>query len=407
MSYINPYYTDENNYLFYYDVNGVKYYSDVSAMIASTEIEKSTGISPIIKYFPKFDFIANPKNWSVEPELNVKEYFIERAKILESKYDKIYLSYSGGSDSHTALDAFISAGVKNITLIHTIDKHLYSNDARLEVFNDLKKKLHDRYYNTFKDLNYEVIGIDDVFLLDEASEEEYEENLKSFLGSWWIDIKWINSWFIWTKNNPSKILKNPNNSCLVFGFEKPKIIIKDIEKKDAVEKWFCVDYKPRHLQNLGFIPFENLYSVEYFFISDSLPELQIKTSWEKIKYIENNIKIDFDKNNDTLSNLFNNRYNEYYGDIIDAMGYQPLIGNAYDGYTKVISHEDEETKKLKRNEINQMWLERYDRKYRPVNVKYHDETLEKIISETYRYPDLRGINDSVIEYPIIPIKKII
>ena len=55
-------------------------------------------------YFSQFD-------WTKEPQQSLKELYKQRAIQLRDKYDYLILSYSGGSDSHQALETFLNNNI--------------------------------------------------------------------------------------------------------------------------------------------------------------------------------------------------------------------------------------------------------------------------------------------------------
>ena len=70
---------------------------------------------------PEIDFVlpaAETIDWTAEPEQPVAELYRQRAQRLREEYDYLVLMYSGGSDSHQAMMAFINAGVP-LDEVHT------------------------------------------------------------------------------------------------------------------------------------------------------------------------------------------------------------------------------------------------------------------------------------------------
>ena len=54
---------------------------------------------------------ADRIDWSVEPEGSLADLYTGRARVLRDRFDYLILLYSGGSDSHQMLMAFLSAGI--------------------------------------------------------------------------------------------------------------------------------------------------------------------------------------------------------------------------------------------------------------------------------------------------------
>lgn len=57
------------------------------------------------------DDVFSRIDWTIEPTETLEELYLERARQIRAQYDYLILMYSGGSDSHQALDSFIKAGV--------------------------------------------------------------------------------------------------------------------------------------------------------------------------------------------------------------------------------------------------------------------------------------------------------
>jgi len=86
----------------FYTVGDHKTYSKLEAL----ELQKRTG------HFPQWNFnndIFAKQDWTVEPDLDLWEIYKQRARQIRDSYDYVVLCYSGGSDSHNVLSAWIEA----------------------------------------------------------------------------------------------------------------------------------------------------------------------------------------------------------------------------------------------------------------------------------------------------------
>ena len=90
----------------YYRVGGKTYTSKFEALlIASNTNQKIT-----FHYYDEvWDYTINSFN---PDNINLLEMYKERAQQIRDKYDYLVLHFSGGSDSVTALQAFIHNGIK-------------------------------------------------------------------------------------------------------------------------------------------------------------------------------------------------------------------------------------------------------------------------------------------------------
>ena len=95
---------ENNDKLGFYMLGGKKFYTKPEALVEATK----TGI------FPEWNFNRNvfdSYNWSVEPNIDIKELYRLRALQLREKYDYLILAYSGGADSHNILLSFMRQNI--------------------------------------------------------------------------------------------------------------------------------------------------------------------------------------------------------------------------------------------------------------------------------------------------------
>ena len=96
--------THQNNFLYgYYQVGAEIYTHKISALMSSSKGNNS----------PEWHFhndVYEKLNWQADSKFTLNELYQARAKQLREKYDYLVLSFSGGSDSWTALQAFIDSG---------------------------------------------------------------------------------------------------------------------------------------------------------------------------------------------------------------------------------------------------------------------------------------------------------
>ena len=97
---------NQRNDLMYghYRVGSTIYTHKLSALIAAS---KNTAHSPTWHFHEN---IYSKLNWYEDSKFTLDELYQQRARQLRDKYDYLVLSFSGGSDSWTALQAFIDSG---------------------------------------------------------------------------------------------------------------------------------------------------------------------------------------------------------------------------------------------------------------------------------------------------------
>ena len=89
----------------FYTVGDIKTYSKIEAL----ELQKRTG------HFPQWNFnneIFSQQDWTIEPSLDLWEIYKQRARQIRESYDYVVLMYSGGSDSHNLISAWLEADCK-------------------------------------------------------------------------------------------------------------------------------------------------------------------------------------------------------------------------------------------------------------------------------------------------------
>ena len=88
----------------YYTVGSSIFYSKSLALLEATR----TKLQPFWHFA---DEVFSTLNWSQPPVDDINELYKQRARQLRETYDYLVLSFSGGSDSNTALKSFLSQGL--------------------------------------------------------------------------------------------------------------------------------------------------------------------------------------------------------------------------------------------------------------------------------------------------------
>ena len=109
----------------FYTVGSQVYYSKTLALLEATK----TNIHPEWHFG---DDVFGALLWNSGQASNITDLYQQRASQLREKYDYLVLGYSGGSDSRTALDSFLSQGLKVDELYvcwpkdYSVNKHTVS-----------------------------------------------------------------------------------------------------------------------------------------------------------------------------------------------------------------------------------------------------------------------------------------
>jgi hypothetical protein len=197
----------------YYKVGDRSTYSKLEAIEWSKKTNKNT----------EWDFnrsVFDLIDWTKEPDMDLGEMYKARARQIRESYDYIVLWYSGGSDSHNLLLAWIDAGLKIDEIATTWnyeasgDPHDHYNAEITNVVLPDIKKLKDSGI----EFNFRLVDISKLCMdLFDAWGNEYEYHVNFHL----------------SVNNPAKHLMRyrikeyrdmvaaGKKLCFVWGKEKP------------------------------------------------------------------------------------------------------------------------------------------------------------------------------------------
>lgn len=162
-------------------------------------------------------------DWKKEPETDLWEMYKQRARQIREAYDYVVLWYSGGSDSHNLLLAWIDAGLKIDEIATTWNYEStgdYQNHYNAEITNVVLpdiKKLQDS-------------GLEFKFRIIDIS-----QHCLNLFDRWNLDFEY-NVNFHFSVNNPARnlfresvedyknIIASGKKLCFVWGKEKPSLI---------------------------------------------------------------------------------------------------------------------------------------------------------------------------------------
>lgn len=199
----------------FYSVGDFKTYSKVEAI----ELSKSLNLD---SHWNFNDEVFKSINWKIDPPVDLWTLYKARAKQIREQYDYVVLWYSGGSDSHNILNAWIDADCKidEIATVWNYDASADKQDhANAEITNVVLpdiQLLKDRGF----DFKFRLVDISqmslDVF--------DYFKNNYEY---------YINRYF--SINNPARallrekiqdykdIIDSGKKLCFVWGVEKPRL----------------------------------------------------------------------------------------------------------------------------------------------------------------------------------------
>ena len=243
----------------YYQVGSSIFYSKTKALIEATR----TGIHP---HWHFADSIFTKLPWQSQTTWDLREIYKNRAKYLREKYDYLVLSYSGGSDSYTALNSFLSNGMKVDEILvrwpisATENKYKVSYDTR--AYNmlsewDLVLKPDIEYLTK----NYPDIKITVYDWSSDINAEMTEED-------WYGVNDFLNPGvfkkFRVISESEQRMIDAGKKTAVIFGVDKPQIAY-----KDGALHFYFLD----KLSNCTFVPGDKNRTPERFFWSPECPEI--------------------------------------------------------------------------------------------------------------------------------------
>lgn len=250
----------------------------------------------------RYKFTNNPKIWLDEPELSVYEYMDMHAAVLSHRYKKIHLRYSGGTDSHTMLESF-----KRISAAVTVE-HVTTDEM-----SNFSKQVFGHNQQDFKTVSqWDNVTDFHVFAHAGLTQREFANLLNNYQGH--LASQAGNTGFMWDLQSAKTTLRAQDNAIMISGKEKPMLVA-----KDGWWHWTALDAK------FGDSQFElDRGTHVWFYLSDDVPELQIKLAYNKIKTIEAIAQQENSKITQQWVADVQKTSSKYYQTINRGMGYRAL-----------------------------------------------------------------------------------
>jgi hypothetical protein len=250
-------------------------------------------------------------DWMIEPPGDLWEMYKQRARQIREAYDYVVLWYSGGSDSHNVLNAWIDAGLK-IDEIATTWNYKTTSDTQ-------------NHYNA----EISNVVLPDITSLRKAGHEfefrlvDIEKLMLDLLPSWSSEFEY-NVNFHFSPNNPAKhllrdkiddykkIIESGKKLCFVWGKEKPVLGFDGrhyVYFTDNVDN--CVGpYVQRNY-------FKGWYD-EFFYWTPDYPLIPVKQAHVIKKFINSSVNEDDfeEKCKPQHSNGYSRKFNKYLKDDV-------------------------------------------------------------------------------------------
>jgi acetolactate synthase small subunit len=314
--------TNWSNVKYYFTIDDKKFLSDIDA------IKYRNKYGGDINFKFNYSFTENANLWKINPNKSIIEYQDLHCRIIKEKYDNIILMYSGGTDSHTILNALIRNNIRNVTLYEATNSEHKSVSLRLAMVSSTLKQL-EKYKYIFQNLNYKVVSsaLDRNKELIANTEKELDVVLDKMKPQKFLDIYHSGSFYrAFSNKNNKHLFDMTRKTCVIWGFEKPRIKI-----HEGYWSWYMKSSDIIY----GKIPANDIYDDIFFFVSDDVPEIQIKLAWIKVLELE---KIFRNHSGMHLTNenldLVQNYQSNYYVRLNHAMGYSALNASLNGGLYK-------------------------------------------------------------------------
>jgi len=291
--------------LLYYQVGEKKFHSDLHAFQHFTQnLNQSLSFNINYKFFND--------DWTTEPKETISHYRAEMCEQIAQSYDKIIIAYSGGTDSETIVDEFKKKQIKNIELLFVTNDINSTVESRKWLEEHMEVIIKQKHNDAIQNLGW-TFRIGEKWELQDN--KTFERTLTDYQeGCWQVDYKYLTSWH--QNSNDNLLTRNTKQkTCIVFGKEKPEIVIKD--------GWWCFQLLNCDWEQ----PFDCIdpdTDLVFFYTSDHQPDLLKKISHVKADEMEKIFKENKIKPTEDNSRMVSGQSSPYRERLLQAMGYQAM-----------------------------------------------------------------------------------
>jgi hypothetical protein len=243
----------------FFKVGNQIFYSDISARKHAYATDQELT-------FHAYEQQYDSANWQQEPTGTWDWWCQQRALALKSRYQKLCLLFSAGSDSSDILRIFLENNIPIDELI--IFRHFWNPSRKMEA-DTMIIPMAKMYQSLFPALNVKIIDIgQDVYEQWHGTpdwiEGRYTMSGQMNMGA--CIYSWLTNRFCNNNDN--------NTTGYIMGLEKPKLLIED--------GWWTSRVIDRVFDYMDL----NENNIEQFYFAPDMPEFFVKQCWELINYIE-------------------------------------------------------------------------------------------------------------------------
>jgi hypothetical protein len=258
---------EQNPKLGFYTVGDTKYFSKVQALIEGTKINQ----------FPEWNFnnqVFSAEDWTLNPEISLREIYRLRAQQLRDTYDYIRLECSGGGDSAQVVFNFLLNGIHIDEILFRYpkagEKDLPPDPFNFKVENHLSeyefatRPLLNWIKTNYPNVKITVHDYSEDMLQNEDRDESWVYAAKDFL-----QPAHVTKFTTYHTMDQRTLLDQGKKICILYGIDKPKVCIRD-------GRWYAyfLDFQANYA-NPDVGEYSNITN-EYFFWTPDFPELVIK-----------------------------------------------------------------------------------------------------------------------------------
>lgn len=272
-----------NAKLGYYEVGQQRLYSKIDACLLATRL--NTHVE-----WRFSDDVWNSQDWTQEPEIDIMELYRQRARQIREAYDYVIINYSGGCDSQTVVDAFLSAGcfIDEIVTIWN-RSHTPKVDGSGHVTDPAN--VESEFELTTRP------GLDRILLASPRTKITYTDvsghtvqSYQTLDGAEWLKTttEHLNPQFVTryaaTRDRDQLVrLDRGRRTAIIFGADKPKVCI-----KDSKYHVYFIDILANNCKAQSDRPeYDNIDTV-FFYWTPDLPQLIIKQAHLIRRWFESN-----------------------------------------------------------------------------------------------------------------------
>jgi hypothetical protein len=259
---------EPNKKLGYYLVNNSIFYNKFQAMIEGTRTN-----SQVRWFFNEDTLFKFP--WATEPPDTIEEIYRRRAQQLRDKYDYIRVEASGGADSNNVIFSFL---LNNIHLDEVVyrypkvaERHFSTSAHDLRTENSLSEwELAAQPLLKWIATNYPATKISIVDYGESLADPDFSKNESwVFESKNYLSLAYCMGKFDNATDEFYHLADRDTKICIVYGADKPKVIIKD----DKFFVYYIDNHTGHTTPSVG--DYTNITN-EMFYWSADMPEIVAK-----------------------------------------------------------------------------------------------------------------------------------